>query len=282
MCKYCKAHAKKYGKWYLNPEGYTEELFYKLSLLDRILGRRPKKVRDADKGSDAAWYPLGISKQLDLVDLASKPVIGGLVKKIGNYLAMKTHSGQVVPTEDAYKIVDLSHDHAVYPCMCKRLFKGQDEYKCLNFAPLTDINRKAPRGWKEKRLSPEEAKEWLQDFSEKGYVHAVFWWCDMPQAICICNCDNKYCYASRPKNWYDITNVYRRAEYVAEVDPDECISCGTCLERCQFGAISYDRNGRAQIDSKICFGCGQCRVTCEQNAIKLVDRNTHIIAKKIW
>jgi ferredoxin len=282
MCKFCREHAKGHGKWYLNPEGYTEELFYKLSTLDRILGRKPKKVRDAIKSSDSAWYPLDISKQLDLVDLASKPVIGGLVRMIGNHLAIKSHSGQVVPTEDALKIVDLSHDHAVYPCMCKRLFNGKDEYKCLNFAPITDITRNTPRSWKEKRLSPEEAKEWLQNFSDKGYVHAVFWWCDMPQAICICNCDAKYCYAARPKLWYGITNVYRRAEYLAEVDYDECIGCGQCIDRCQFEAISYDQDGRAQIDPKICFGCGQCRSVCEQNAIKLVDRNIHAIAKKIW
>ena len=61
MCKYCKTHAKGYGKWYLNPEGYNEELFYKLSKLDRILHRKPKKVRLALKDNESAWYPLGVS-----------------------------------------------------------------------------------------------------------------------------------------------------------------------------------------------------------------------------
>ena len=282
MCKFCREHAKGHGKWYLNPEGYTEELFYKLSVLDRILGRKPKKLRDAIKSSDSAWYPLGISKQLGLVDLVSKPLIGGLMRKIGNHIAVKTHSGQVVPTEDALQIVDLSHDHTVYPCMCKRLFKGQDEYKCLNFAPLSEINRSVPRAWKEKKLSPEEAKEWLQDFAQKGYVHTVFWWCDMPQSVCICNCEHKYCYAARPKTWYGVTNVYRRAEYLAVVNSDECISCGNCIDQCQFGAIKFGSDERAVVDPTICFGCGQCRGVCEQNALRLLDRNTHPIAQKIW
>ena len=69
MCIFCRKHANGHGKWYLNPDGYSEELFYKLSKLDRILGRKPKKVRDALGSSDSSWYPMRISKQLGLVDL---------------------------------------------------------------------------------------------------------------------------------------------------------------------------------------------------------------------
>jgi len=87
MCKYCKKHAEKYGKWYLNPKGYTEELFYKVSLLDKILGRKPKKVRDALKSADSGWYPVHISKQLDMVDWVNKPIIGNLIRIVGNYIA---------------------------------------------------------------------------------------------------------------------------------------------------------------------------------------------------
>ena len=282
MCKFCRKHAKGTEKWYLNPENYTEEFFYKLSTLDRILHRKPKKVRLALKDNESAWYPLGVSKLMNITEMVNKPLIGGLMKIIGNYILLRSSGGQVVPLEDALKIVDLSYDHVTYPCMCKWLFKGQNEYKCLNFGPFTDINRKIPTGWKEKRLGPEEAKEKLEEFSEKGYVHAVFWYGEMPQTICVCNCDAKYCYAARPKTWYDIENAYRRAEYLAVVNSDECISCGNCIERCQFGAITLGNEGRAVVDQTICFGCGQCRGVCEQNALKLVDRNTHPIAQKIW
>jgi len=282
MCKYCRKHAEGYDKWYLNPKGYSGELFYKLSLLDRILGRESKMVREAINGADSAWYPLDISKLLDMVDWVKIPFFGRIVRAYGNYLVIRSHAGQVVPLEDALKIVDLAYEHVAYPCMCKRLFKGQDEFKCLNFGPVVETNRKVPRNWKEKRLSPEEAKEWLERFSENGYIHAVFWWMDMPQVACVCNCETQYCYSARPKNWYDITNAYRRAEYLAEVNSDECISCGECISHCQFGALSLGEDGRAEIEPTICFGCGQCRFVCEQNAIKLVDRNSHTIAKKIW
>ena len=275
-------HAESHGKWYLNPKSYSEELFNKLSLLDRILGRKPKRVRAALKHNDSSWAPKTIARLMDITDLASKPLLGRLVRAVGSSIALRTHSGQVVPLEDALKIVDLSYDHAVHPCMCKRLFKGKDEYKCLNFAPITEHNRKSPRGWKEKHLSPEEAKAKLEEFSEKGYVHGVFWWYGLPQAICICNCDNQYCFAARPKMWYGIEDTYRRAEYLAEVNGEECISCGNCINRCQFGAISLGKDDRAIVDPTICFGCGLCRDVCEQNAIILVDRNTHLVAQKIW
>ncbi len=285
LCEFCRKHAEEYGKWYLNPKGYSEEFFRKLSIFDRILHRQPRKVRELWEVSDAAWYPLSISKTLDLVDLAAKPFIGRIIKIIGNMIAVRGHAGQVVPLEDAYKIVELSESQALFPCMCKRLFKGEDEYKCLNFTPAPEFAEKHPRGWRVKELETEEAKEKLREFAEKGYVHAVFWWCGAPQVICICNCDTKYCYAARPRLWYDIKNAYRKSEYVAEVDPDKCSGdiprCGNCVSRCQFGAIKI-RDGKAAIDPYKCFGCGQCRFGCEEDAIRLVDRNTHPIAQRLW
>ncbi len=282
MCKFCKEHAGGYGKWYLNPDGYSEEIFTKLSTLDRILGRPSKKVREVYKSADSAWYPLTISKKLDLADIIKKPLFGNIIKVLGNMIALRSHAGQVVPLEDAQKIIDLSHDHTVYPCMCKRLFKGKEEYKCLNFGPLTQLTREVPRCWKEKKLSPAEAKAKLQEFSEKGYVHAIFWWLEMPQSVCICNCDAKYCYAARPKLWYGLTNAYLRSEYLAEVKKDNCVGCKQCISRCQYGAITMGPDERASADPNRCFGCGLCRFACEQNAIKLIDRNTHPIAKSIW
>jgi len=285
LCDFCRKHAEKYGKWYLNPKGYSEELFYKLTALDRILNRKPRKEREMWKYSDAAWYPLPISRTLDLVDWVAKPLVGGLIKLIGNFIAVREHAGQVVPLEDAHKIVELSEGQALFPCMCKRLFKGDDEYKCLNFTPAPDLAEKHPRGWRVKWLGKEEAKEKLEEFSEKGYVHAVFWWYGLPQVICICNCDVRYCYAARPRLWYDIKKAYVKAEYVAEVNPDKCSGdmprCGNCVVRCQFGAIKLT-SGKARVDPYKCFGCGQCRFGCEENAITLVDRNTHLIAKGLW
>ena len=56
--------------------------------------------------------------------------------------------------------------------------------------------------------------------------------------------------------------------YVAEVDLSQCAGCGSCQERCQFGAISV--NGHAVIDAAQCMGCGVCVSQCPQEAMSLV------------
>jgi heterodisulfide reductase subunit A-like polyferredoxin len=57
--------------------------------------------------------------------------------------------------------------------------------------------------------------------------------------------------------------------YVAQVDADLCAACGSCVDSCQFAAISVD-NGRAHIDASTCMGCGVCVSQCLQEAISLV------------
>jgi heterodisulfide reductase subunit A-like polyferredoxin len=56
--------------------------------------------------------------------------------------------------------------------------------------------------------------------------------------------------------------------YISRANPDLCIGCGTCAERCQFGAISIV-DGLAVIDAAACMGCGVCVDQCEQGGLSL-------------
>jgi heterodisulfide reductase subunit A-like polyferredoxin len=49
--------------------------------------------------------------------------------------------------------------------------------------------------------------------------------------------------------------------YVAQVDTDLCAGCGSCVDSCQFAAISVD-DGFARIDAAACMGCGVCVAHC--------------------
>jgi Fe-S-cluster-containing hydrogenase component 2 len=61
--------------------------------------------------------------------------------------------------------------------------------------------------------------------------------------------------------------------YYAEIDPDECTVCNTCIdERCQVGAIEQGEDFNQIIKDK-CIGCGLCVTTCPVDAIKLIRKD---------
>jgi Fe-S-cluster-containing hydrogenase component 2 len=57
--------------------------------------------------------------------------------------------------------------------------------------------------------------------------------------------------------------------YYAEVDPERCTACETCMDRCQMDAITLDANDIAEIDLDRCIGCGLCVTTCPGEALSL-------------
>jgi len=73
----------------------------------------------------------------------------------------------------------------------------------------------------------------------------------------------------------DNPRALARANFVSEVNEDLCAACGTCLERCKFGAIEVD--SIAIIDQEKCVGCGLCAVTCPEKALKMVRFEREII-----
>jgi heterodisulfide reductase subunit A-like polyferredoxin len=64
---------------------------------------------------------------------------------------------------------------------------------------------------------------------------------------------------------------------VAEVDPQKCVACLTCVRVCAFGATHIDQEiegaggilGVAGIEPSLCQGCGLCTASCPAGAIQL-------------
>jgi heterodisulfide reductase subunit A-like polyferredoxin len=83
----------------------------------------------------------------------------------------------------------------------------------------------------------------------------------------ICNCCSCCCGAMQAHQ--NATPMLASSGYVAQVDADLCAGCGTCVECCQFAAISLD-DGFARIDAAACMGCGVCVSKCPQEALGLV------------
>jgi len=70
---------------------------------------------------------------------------------------------------------------------------------------------------------------------------------------------------------------------VSQVDADQCIGCGLCVEVCPFGAIELEeiegKGYRARNISASCKGCGLCASSCPKKAIDMLHfRDQQIMA----
>jgi electron transport complex protein RnfB len=98
-----------------------------------------------------------------------------------------------------------------------------------------------------------------------------------PEAICCCCGDCCGLLASvkkfpRPADYY-ASNFY------AEVDPELCSGCQTCVEQCQMEAAVMS-DGVAVINLDRCIGCGNCVVNCASNAIQLKKKDVELSPPK--
>jgi ferredoxin len=77
---------------------------------------------------------------------------------------------------------------------------------------------------------------------------------------------------SLEKRIQEIESVSTSSGFIALVNPDRCVACGTCQDSCPTGAISIDEI--ACVDPKRCIGCGRCVDQCPRGALSLhpVDR----------
>ncbi len=59
---------------------------------------------------------------------------------------------------------------------------------------------------------------------------------------------------------------------VCEVDENRCMSCGACINVCDYGAIAFEKTSRgpkARVNPVLCKGDGLCNAQCPTNAIQL-------------
>jgi heterodisulfide reductase subunit A len=56
---------------------------------------------------------------------------------------------------------------------------------------------------------------------------------------------------------------------LAQVEPDKCAACLTCVRTCPYDAPRIEEDGYAYIDPALCRGCGACVAECPGKAIGL-------------
>jgi ferredoxin len=172
----------------------------------------------------------------------------------------------ILPYDDVRQVLLSAKNYGLRDCICRvqqdQIGRRRCDFPlrtCLFFSPFE-------RPPSPLDVSREEALQFLDKAEEMGLVHTVS---NVMKGVgYVCNCCGCCCGIIRGINDYGIENSVAQANYFAVINPDECIGCGTCIERCQVHAIS-DKDGVSVVDRKRCIGCGLCVTGCPNNVAKL-------------
>jgi len=176
---------------------------------------------------------------------------------------------EIFPYERASALLDGAKSWGVRDCICrvqKRMIGQACDHpveNCLMFAPVEN----AFAGSEDIRpIDKAEALAILHEAGEAGLVHSSGNY--RRGNSYICNCCTCSCGVMRGIAEFGIQNAVARSGFGAVVDAELCVACGTCLDRCQFGALSLP-NGAAVVDAARCTGCGLCVTSCTTDALRL-------------
>lgn len=268
MCEFCTRHGEG-KKWYLAMENYSIELlnqndrrYYAADFLNGFHTRVPESIKKLDR-----------IRKTPLMRLA-RPVLVRSQKQ--------DHYGQVVPMEEVEKIFEMVKGAVRLPCVCRRVTTGNMNARyCYGLTLDKALMEALDDSFSLELLTKEEALDAIRKLDKEGLVHSV-WTFKTPFIGGLCNCDQD-CMASRITHARGDYPVMFRAEWVAQVSPDDCNGCRQCMRRCQYGAIRYSSNNKkVMIDPTACYGCGVCRGICQGKAITLLPRQSVPEAAEIW
>jgi electron transport complex protein RnfB len=178
---------------------------------------------------------------------------------------------EILPYEKVEELVDAHEKFAVANCICraraKKLGRGCDApmETCLLFGDFADFYTRTGRG---RAIDKTEIKRLIEEANNANLVlnptNSKF-----VSAICCCCgdcCGIMRSLQSNPKPAEAVAS-----SFIVEYDPDACIGCGVCIDRCQMQAITLDEP-LMNVNTDRCIGCGLCVSTCSGNALSLVRK----------
>jgi ferredoxin len=280
MCEFCHKHGDG-RKWYLQAKNYSADL-----LSDQ---RRRRIMRDV------LFSPETLTEGFEGLDRLEKapPFVQRAVKGYVTRRQKRDHFGQVVPLEDVTSIFELVDSVVQVPCVCRYQTTHREAGYCYGvtlgandqWQSVFDDESSRPHNGPDfsgvQQVSVPDALDQIRGYEKAGLCHTV-WTFGTPFIGGVCNCDRADCLAMRATVQRGV-QVFFRAEYVAEIDPDACTGCRACMRLCQFGALGYSAlNEKASVDRRACYGCGVCRAACPKDAIRLHPRAEVPVAAGLW
>ena len=182
---------------------------------------------------------------------------------------------QILPTQRIRELIEKYDDIAVGNCYCRQHqeFLGHP-CKQIELTPSCMTLGKSARHTSNhgfsKLVSKEEALEILKKCEDAGLVHKAYHLHGdiSKEEVAICNCCSCCCLTARECLIFPVANA---TNYLASIDQDLCIGCGTCVEKCYNHAIELNDENKAERIEEYCVGCGVCAYNCPENAISLIE-----------
>jgi electron transport complex protein RnfB len=245
------------------------------------------RVRQGDQVQyKASQFMIGIYEfQLKSLDGEFSQMFEEYLPYFGMSLAsLRTKQLRVIPVESAVKalpgvapynkireLVKQQNLISVAECICRKEQKllgnecNRPKETCLGFGKFAQfyIDNKLGR-----LITTDEAMKILDLAEESGLVLSPTNAQELESICCCCPCCCPVLKGVKrlPRSEYVVSSYYQ-----AKIDPDLCLDCGLCIERCQVEAIKQG-DGRSEIRDEKCIGCGLCVTTCPEQAISLMAR----------
>lgn len=178
---------------------------------------------------------------------------------------------EILPYERAEHLVREQRKIVVAPCICRREHAMMGEgcerplEMCLIFGGPAEYYIENGLG---RAINTEEALQILARAEEDGLVLQPS---NSKQIVNICCCCGCCCQVLRFFKRHPQPASLVSTPFMVAADPDLCIGCGDCLDRCQMDALSLVDEIAAPDEAR-CIGCGLCVTSCSTESLRLVRK----------
>ncbi|MBW1975203.1 MAG: 4Fe-4S binding protein [Deltaproteobacteria bacterium] len=190
----------------------------------------------------------------------------------------------VMPYEEARKLVEGQELIAVAPCICRKEHQLMGEgcsrpiESCLIFGVAAQYYIDNNLG---RRIDVDEALKILEEAEKDARVLQPS---NSRRIANICTCCGCCCQILTNLKKLPKPAHFVVSRFVANIDAEKCVLCGTCVERCQMDAIELG-DEHAILDKDRCIGCGLCITTCPEEAISFEEKPKELqkdVPERLW
>lgn len=193
-----------------------------------------------------------------------------------------TPDRRVSPFDDVRELVRSSKGpFAVLNCICRQGMELLDQpcrqtdirRTCLTLESMARATLHSGVG---RAVSRDEMLGLLDRANQVGMVLQP---ANTRRPLFICCCCGCCCGVLRSAKKFPRPAEYFHTNYYAEVDPELCAGCETCIDRCQMEALSM-KDDISSVDLGRCIGCGLCVSTCPNDAMSLKKKEQETVPPK--